>query len=138
MRWLVLAMSMIFICGFTAPTHYTQVKIAGATIHAQLATTQAEQQHGLQGTKLAVNAGMLFVYPSPQNVRFWMHKMQISIDIIWIGQNKKIISFVERAPICSQHSCRTYAPKAPVTYVLEVPAGFVAQHHLKPGMVVNF
>ena len=139
MRWLVLAMSVIFICGFTEPAHYTQVKIAGATIRAQLAKTQAQQQNGLQGKTLAVNEGMLFVYSSPQkNVRFWMYKMRIPIDIIWIGQNKKIISFVERAPICNKNPCRTYAPKSAVTYVLEVPAGFVAQHQLKTGMVLDF
>ena len=36
-------------------------------------------------TDLAADAGMLFVYPSEQQVQFWMQNTMIPLDMLFIG-----------------------------------------------------
>ena len=119
--------------------HYTQIKIAGATVYATTASALADQIRGLQGVKkLAPNQGKLFIYSSPQTMQFWMRHMQIPLDIIWIDQNKKIIYFSEKTPVCRKDPCLLYASEKPAQYILEVNSGFVTAHQLKIGMPVDF
>ena len=50
------------------------------------------QEQGLSGkSQLAQDQGMLFVFAQPGKYYFWMKGMNFSIDIIWIGEDMKVI-----------------------------------------------
>ncbi|MDZ4225457.1 MAG: DUF192 domain-containing protein, partial [Candidatus Andersenbacteria bacterium] len=68
-----------------------RLNIDGVTYNVALAQTQIEQTRGLSGCqKIPNRSGMYFVYNHPSVVSFWMKKMVIPIDIIWITDGKVI------------------------------------------------
>ena len=68
------------------------VKIAGQSVKVDLALTAAEQMQGLSGrTELKENEGMLFIFPQSGNYPFWMKDMNFPIDMIWLGEDLKVI-----------------------------------------------
>ena len=85
---------------------------------------------GLGGRRrLAPGTGMLFMMPSFEVQQFCMRGMLISIDIIWIAQDR-IIGFHKNL---SPKDPGTFTSPAPADVVLEVPAGFVASAGLRIG-----
>jgi uncharacterized membrane protein (UPF0127 family) len=63
-----------------APCH--PIRIEAAVICAELAATDAEVRQGLMGrTRLAPDAGMLFIYARPRRLSFWMKDTLLSLDI---------------------------------------------------------
>jgi len=55
-----------------------------ARFHVELADTAAERAQGLMfREEMSRNAGMLFVYPWPQRVTFWMKNTLIPLDMIF-------------------------------------------------------
>mgnify|MGYP002476543679 CR=1 FL=1 len=74
------------------------ISIKNNTIVIEIAKTLAEQQKGLsERSFLAENNGMLFPYNKKTIPNFWMKKMLIPIDIIWIADNKIIDGVVNGA-----------------------------------------
>ncbi|MGZ4884009.1 MAG: DUF192 domain-containing protein [Halobacteriota archaeon] len=118
------------------PTHYL-VTIGGTTVYAEAANTPAEHEMGLMNrTYLNENAGMLFVFPTEQKQSFWMKNMRISLDIIFITTDKHVRDVYRSVPLCTTDPCVLYASNAPITYVLEVNAGFSEQHGVASGDTV--
>jgi uncharacterized membrane protein (UPF0127 family) len=65
------------------------VKLRGegdqARFRVELADEEAERAQGLMNRdELARGAGMLFVYPEPQQVAFWMKNTLIPLDMIFM------------------------------------------------------
>lgn len=107
--------------------------INGTKITVEIAKTPAELERGLSGrTSLGEREGMLFYLPERKIATFWMKDMKFPIDIIWIDNNT-IAYFVENAAIPIGNGIPTYTPDKPATHVLEVNAGFIAEHNLKIG-----
>ena len=69
--------------------------------------------------------GMVFVFPTEQVHSFWMKNTYIPLDMIFINRELQVVGVVANAePL-------TLDPRsvgAPSTYVVEVNAGFAAQH----------
>jgi len=78
---------------------------------------------GLSGRAgLQKGAGMLFVYPAPfTNQTFWMKGMLFPIDVIFIGENDKVIDVVKSLspPTLGQPLAKVQS-SAPVKMALEV------------------
>jgi hypothetical protein len=108
------------------------IYINGQSIIVDIADTPAERQRGLSGrADLAPNHGMLFIFPSDGIYAFWMKDMRFSIDIIWLSADGTVITIAQNiSPRTYPH---TFAPSAPAQYVVELPAGFVQEHHVQLG-----
>lgn len=128
-----LALGIYFSLARTGPLATTDtVHIGGTTVDVALAVTPSEQAQGLSGVPfLGRTQGMLFVFPEPAIHGFWMKDMKISIDIIWLDQKGIIVDIKERASPSSYPE--VFRPRGSALYVLEVPAGFAAEHRLKIG-----
>lgn len=110
----------------------TKVILAGTEISVLVANTPKLREQGLslrQG--LNQNEGMLFIFGGAERYGFWMKEMFFPIDIIWFDSNSKIVFVKEHAEPTSYPE--VFMPAKPAQYVLEVPAGFFAVHHLKVG-----
>ena len=113
----------------------------GSTIHAELATTEAERDYGLMGrTSLPQGRGMLFVHDAPGQYSYWMYHCKIALDILWMDAGHRIVEISADTPPCrgKAASCPSYGGHQISLYVLELPAGSVKAHHMAVGQVVRF
>ena len=118
--------------------NFVKVKIGNAEVKAEIADTLLKQIKGLMFREsLAANDGMLFIFNDSGFHSIWMMNMKIPIDIIWLNENKKVVSIKENAPPCS-FNCTSYRPMEQASYVLEVNAGFAKSHNIKEGTVAEF
>jgi uncharacterized protein len=103
-------------------------------VHAftvELASTDAERSRGLMFRKsLPVGHGMLFDFHHDQPVAFWMHNTYISLDMIFIRGDGRILRIAENAKPLSD---RLIPSGGPVRAVLEVIAGTAREFDIAPG-----
>lgn len=84
---------------------------------------------------LGEDQGMLFVFPEDDFRFFYMKNTKIALDIIYIGSNKKIVSFQKNAIPYDETSLPS---EVPAQYVLEVNAGTADQIGIKVGDHIEF
>ena len=78
-------------------------------------------------TSLASDHGMLFVFDHEAPLTFWMKNTLIPLDIIYFAHDGSFVSSTTMVP-CTGDPCTIYPSRAPASYALEVPAGFLQQH----------
>jgi uncharacterized membrane protein (UPF0127 family) len=117
------------------PEDIKYVKIAGQNIKVDLALTPSEQEQGLSGrTELKENTGMLFVFPQPGKYGFWMKDMNFPIDMIWLGEDFRVVYIKKNAsPLLYPEVYGPGPNDANAEYVLEVVNGFSDKNNLKVG-----
>ncbi len=87
----------------------------------ELATNDAERERGLMFRKsMPEGQGMLFDFKRDSPVSFWMHNTYISLDMIFIASDGRIVHIVENAKPLSDDLIPSGGP---VRAVLEVIAG---------------
>lgn len=97
----------------------------------ELADSPREREYGLMCRKsLAADRGMLFQFPRPDQLAFWMRNTLIPLDIIYIGADGRVVSIVRNARPLDETALPS---SAPAQYVLELAAGRAAQIGLLPG-----
>jgi len=113
------------------------VKIAGQKIKVDLALTPKAQEQGLSGRSgLKEDEGMLFVFNQAGKYPFWMKDMNFPIDIIWIGEDFRVVYIKENAQLASYPE--TFVSSEDAKYVLEVISSFSEKNNLKEGDKVEF
>lgn len=118
-------------------SHIKYVKIAEQNIKVDLALTRESHAQGLSGREsLSEGEGMLFVFEKVGKYFFWMKDMNFAIDIIWIGEDMKIVYIKKDAR--PENFLETYGPDVDIKYVLEVVSGFADKNNLKVGDRVEF
>lgn len=107
-----------------------------ATVTVEVAVTPAQQSLGLMYRKtLGASAGMLFVFDRTEEHPFWMKNTELPLDMIYLGDDRKVVGIVKNAEPFTTTS-RTVG--APSRYVLEVNAGFSDAHGIKNGDQATF
>jgi uncharacterized membrane protein (UPF0127 family) len=98
---------------------------------AWIADTPLRRSRGLMFIReLAPDRGMLFLYDFPQFAYFWMQNTYISLDLLFIAPDGRIVNIAEyTTPL----STRFIESEAPVAAVLEVIAGTAGRLGLKAG-----
>jgi uncharacterized membrane protein (UPF0127 family) len=122
-----------------APPH--RVTIAGHSWQVEVADTAAKQERGLSGRKsLDDDKGMLFILPDVKIQTFWMPDCFISLDIAFIGPDRRVISVqtMYKEPGVDRDHLKRYYSGAPAQYALEVPAGVMVHAGIKAGDPVEF
>ena len=105
-------------------------------VHVELAKTEREQERGLMFRRsLDADAGMLFLFAEPALRRFWMRNCYISLDMIFLDQDKGVVGIEERT-IPGDDTGR--GPNRPAQYVIEVAGGLARSHGISVGSRVEF
>ena len=116
--------------GQTLPVS-AQATIASRTIELEVAKTQQQQATGLMGrASVPDNRGMLFLFNSPQNIRFWMKNVNIPLDMIFM-KNGEVKAIAASVPPCKAEPCPTYGANTAVNQVIELRGGRAAELGLK-------
>ncbi len=110
-----------------------------AQIEVEVAKTEAELRQGLMYVeKLPEKKGMLFIFPEEKMQSFWMKNMLISLDIIFLDKDKKIVNIIKRAEPCQTDECSSYYSTDSAQYVIEVNADFCDGFNINTQTEVNF
>jgi hypothetical protein len=101
------------------------------SFNVEIADSEMEREYGLMCRRsLAPDRGMLFLFARSEPQMFWMRNTLIPLDIIYIGEDGRVVSISRNVQPLDESG----APSAgPAKFVLELPAGRAAQIGLLPG-----
>lgn len=135
--WLVASLVMMF--GALAPAAQAAsvqpleiVTKSGVHVFSvEMATTEQEKETGLMYRKeLADGKGMLFDFTPEQEVSMWMKNTYISLDMIFIRADGRILRIAENT---EPMSTKIISSQGIAKGVLEVPAGTAQKYGIRPG-----
>ena len=99
--------------------------------HVEVARSGEEQAKGLMfRTAMGADEGMIFPMEPARQASFWMKNTVISLDLVFIGPDKRIESIAANAV---PYSLSPISSKGNVAAVLELGGGRAAQLGLSPG-----
>jgi uncharacterized protein len=131
----VVAASLAFANGAVRAASFQSLEIvtqSGVQVFSvEMATTEEEKTTGLMYRKeLADGKGMLFDFSPEQQVSMWMKNTYISLDMIFIRADGRILRIAENTePL----STKIIASGGLAKGVLEVIAGTAQKYGIKPG-----
>ncbi len=107
-----------------------------AAVRVELSVTPGQRTFGLMYREhLDEDAGMLFIFPAAEPLKFWMRHTEIPLDMIFADSAGVVVGIVANA---TPYSEKPVGPDAPALYVLEVNGGFCARHGVRAGDKMSF
>lgn len=105
-------------------------------IDIELAETEQKRMQGLMfRSYMGPDQGMFFIFDRQTPQAFWMENTKISLDIMYIDKDLKIVSIAKNTVPFSRQSIPS---KSPAQYVLEVNAGYADAYNIKEGDYVSY
>lgn len=105
-------------------------------IDIEIADDDYQRRLGLMNRKeMKENQGMIFIFPRQDWLSFWMRNTLISLDMIFVDENKKIVTIHKNTRILSDTS---YPSSKPARYVVEVIAGFTDKYNIQVGDKIDW
>lgn len=126
------------VVAFDTATVAIETADATVTLQTELARTPEQRAHGLmERTSLPRGAGMLFLYPAPQDSTggFWMFRTRIPLDIAFLDDDGRILAIRSMVPCESPNPrvCPVTSPGRPYRGALEVNSGYFEEHGVAVG-----
>lgn len=121
-------------CG-SQPTAVLHGAAGAVSVRLEVADSESERSRGLMFRQsLADGDGMLFVFDETKDHGFWMRNTFIPLDMIFIGDDLRVVGVHARAV---PQSTQTVSVGVPSRYVLEVPGGWAEKHGITRGAQVE-
>jgi uncharacterized membrane protein (UPF0127 family) len=117
------------------PDAFFPLTVGGKSLRVQVVVTESEQQRGLMGRRdLGPDDGMVFVYPMPQQMSFWMKNTPTPLDIGFFKDDGTLGEIYAMYPF---DETPVRSAGADYTLALEVNQGWFARQGLKPGAKID-
>jgi uncharacterized membrane protein (UPF0127 family) len=130
----VLAFSLVQTLRHRRAANMGEVTINHTTFDVEIADTDQSRTLGLMYRKsLPEKTGMLFLFDKPGIYPFWMRNTLISLDIIFISPDHRILNICTMPPETDENC----SPAGETLYVLELAAGEAKRYHLEAGQTVD-
>jgi uncharacterized membrane protein (UPF0127 family) len=113
----------------------------GAKIRAEVMVHSEDMMRGMMFREsLEADRGMLFIHGEEGNYTYWMYKVKIPLDILWLDARKRIVEISTNTPPCPSKAsdCPHYGGTQKALYILELAAGSAARHGLRVGAELDF
>lgn len=113
----------------------------GRIILVDVVDTPEGRERGLMFRKgLPKDYGMLFVFPETMGLSFWMKNTWVSLDIVYIGGDKRVARVHRRVKPSMEKTSDQDVARVSGTgrYVLELPAGTADRLGLAEGQELKF
>ncbi|HEY8245590.1 MAG TPA: DUF192 domain-containing protein [Casimicrobiaceae bacterium] len=112
----------------------SKIQVGAYPVSAEVAQTPDQRSLGLMFRfSLPADHGMLFVFPEPQPLGFWMRNTYIPLSIAYIDADGRIVSIADMAP----RDESSHPSNGPALYALEMRKGWFADKGLGPGTRVT-
>ena len=98
-------------------------------------TPEGRERGMMYRTSNPEDHGMLFVFPEETEHPFWMKNTLISLDMLFVAADGRIVGIHPDAVPLSTNSLTVGKPSM---YVLEVNGGWAARHNVRPGDRMEF
>ena len=109
------------------------LRVGAATLRAEVASLSAQRARGLSGREfLDSDSGMLFIFPKPREVCFWMRNTLIPLDLAFLSAGGQIMQTLSLIP----HDQTSRCSERPARYGLELNPGWLEESGAKPGDVI--
>ncbi|MGH2632619.1 MAG: DUF192 domain-containing protein, partial [Tepidiformaceae bacterium] len=106
----------------------------GVKLNVQIAANESDREVGLMYRQsLSDDDGMLFLFPAPTTLGFWMKDTYIPLDIAFLDDLGRVMQIVHGKPL----DTTTLAPSAAYSSVLEVAGGWFERKGLGVGATVH-
>ena len=139
LRFGILFIALVLAYPVQAENIPQQVCISKQCFDVEIARTQEERRKGLQFREsLEAGTGMLFVFSESARHNFWMKDTLISLDIIWIDEERQISFISSDVQPCAKDPCPVYSAPEEILYVLEINGGVAEKLGFKKGDEVVF
>ncbi len=142
MKKLLCILSLMTVLGCQPSNRLTVTVLAGDSgslrhrFSVEIADDSQERALGLMyRQKLGKDKGMLFLFPTLVNGPFWMKNTLIPLDILFIGEDRKIVTIVEMAVPQTETPRQS---QGPYRYVLEIEGGRAKELGIQTGDRVEF
>ena len=105
-------------------------------IIAEIVEDEYHRARGLMFREnLPDNQGMLFIFDDEALRYFWMKNTTISLDIIYLNANLKIVKIHKNTTPLSE---QLYPSEKPAEYVVEVRSGFTDRYQVMEGDSISW
>lgn len=117
------------------PTHWFDLKVGEKNIRVQVVVTQKEMARGLmERTDLQPEEGMLFVYPRPRQVSFWMKNTPLPLDIGFFNPAGVLLEVYRLFPY---DETSVPSRSVQVQFALEMNQGWFSRNEVRPGAALD-
>jgi uncharacterized membrane protein (UPF0127 family) len=109
--------------------------VGAEELKTELALNDLQIRTGMMfRTNMLEDEAMLFVFPTPHQVGFWMKNVELPLSCAYIDPEGLILETHPMTP----HEVQSIQSKSDrVQYVLEVRQGWFERHGIKPGMLIR-
>lgn len=113
----------------------TETAVGESSFTIEVADDESERSAGLMFREtMDDDHGMLFVFPESRPVGFWMKNTPMPLDLVFIGEDGKVIDVLPGEPF----SEALISPGAtPVRYVLELKRGIAERAGIADGSAIR-
>lgn len=124
--------------------HALQVTLTtgdSVTAWVKVASAEDDQATGLMYRRsLAADCGMLFAYPRPRQLTFWMKNTLMPLSIAFIRSDRTISEIVDMQPDDGRpdYLLPRYSSRDAVQYAMEMPQGWFVQKKIGSGSRLTF
>lgn len=102
----------------------------------EIADDEYERARGLMyREKLEEDQAMLFVFDQEAKRSFWMKNTRISLDILFLDEDKRVVDLKKRL---APYSTESTVSQAPAMYVLEMKAGSIDRLNIARGALLRY
>lgn len=110
------------------------------TLRVEVADTPDARFQGLMyRTRLADDAGMLFVFEDEDRWGFWMKHTLIPLSIAWVSRGWRIVDVQDMDVVPPEATVTPiYSPLQAAKYALEVNQGYFRQRGITVGAAVTY
>ena len=104
-------------------------------VDAEIAQTLPQIQTGMMfRTNMAEMEGMLFVFPQPHQVAFYMRNTLLPLSCAYIDPEGTILEIYDMEPL-NEATIRSRSDQ--IQYVLEMNQGWFDRHNIRPGVAIS-
>ena len=112
----------------------TKIRVGAHAIDAEVAQNPQQRALGLMYRfSLPADRGMLFVFPRPEPLGFWMRNTYIPLSIAYMDADGTILNILDMKP----HDESRHPSAGPALYALEMRKGWFAERGIGPGTRVT-
>ncbi|MBL8230748.1 MAG: DUF192 domain-containing protein [Bryobacterales bacterium] len=120
----------------------TVILPGGHRVYAEVLFRRDDMARGMMFRKsLAEDRALLFIHPKSGRYAYWMHNVQVPLDILWMDKERRIVEIHANTPPCLEQDpvrCPQYGGKADSQFVLELGGGQAAKLGLREGQTIQF